>query len=122
MDLADREPTTLTLKLVATPSVVYNYSRYGTAYLNDIALKINEELEKERHHDPSLIINVMKLDDALRFIMVEKRVLTYGISYSGLHATNLDLPIRIEEVVTAEVFRNFYFETDYQAFADLWNR
>lgn len=126
MDLADREPTTLTPKLVATPSVVYYNDRYGTAYLNDIALKINEELEKERHHDLSLIINVMKLDDALRFIMVEKSVSTHGKyefeTYSDLYATNQDLPISIEEVVTAEVFRNFYFETDYQAFADLWNR
>jgi glycine hydroxymethyltransferase len=54
-------------------------------------------------------------------ITVNKNTIPFE-TYSGLHATNQDLPISIEEVVTAEVFRNFYFETDYQAFADLWNR
>ena len=124
--LTDKEPAVVSLKMVATPSVVYYNDKYDAAYLNDIAVKINEELEKENYHDLYLMVNVMKLEDALRFIMVEKSVSVSGKyefeTYSGLYATDWDLPIKLKEAVTVKVFKNFYFEADYQAFIDFWNR
>lgn len=124
--LTDKEPLLVKLRLVANPSVVYYNDKYGNAYLDDIAVNIKEKLEKENGHDLYLLVNVMKIGDALRFIMVEKSVYVSGDyefeTYMGLYGTDRDLPIKLEESITTEVFKNFYFETDYQAFVNFWNR
>lgn len=58
--------------------------------------------------------------------MLEKSISISGNyefeTYAGLSATDYDLPIKIEEAVTEEVFKNFYFELDFRTFGAFWNQ
>ncbi len=123
LSLTDKKSALVSLKTVATPSVVYYNKGYGSKYLNDISIKITEELGKERKQDIDLIFNVMKLNDKLRFVILEKWAWeSDGRSYENYSGLGPSLPINMDEILTEEVFRHFYFETEYQSFVDFWNR
>jgi len=122
----DKEPFLVEIGLIANPSKVYYNDKYENIYIQDIAVKLNEVMAKEKSDDLYLIINVMKLGGSVRFIMLEKSISISGNyefeTYAGLSATDYDLPIKIEEAVTEEVFKNFYFELDFRTFGAFWNQ
>lgn len=99
----------------------------GNEYVHDIATKLAEGLKKnEEEKEAHLVFNMIRIGDAARFILVGrhkyysevlKRPMTI---YTGV-STYDDLPIDYDLVFTEEVFRNFYYELDYDTFEAFWN-
>lgn len=123
--LDDKEPVLVEMKLVAKPSKVYYNDRYWNDYVHDIALKINEVMAKESNFDEYLVFNIIKISDAVRFVMLEKSIYKSGnyanATYHGLSVLP-DLPLKTEQAITSDVFKNYYFELAYNDFMDFWNR
>lgn len=121
----NKEPVLLELEVMANPRLTYYNNRYQNEYVQDLAVKINEEMAKDVGLQ-YLVINMMRVGDSVRFIMLDKFLFiseSYeSVSYSGLDASSPEIPLKMEDVTTEEVFRNFYFETDLQTFMHFWNR
>lgn len=121
----DKEPMLLELEVLANPRLTYYNNRYQNDYVQDLAVKINEEMAKDIGPQ-YLVINMMRVGDSVRFITLDKHLfISEGyelVTYSGLYVSSPEVPLKMEDVTTEEVFRNFYFETDLQTFMDFWNR
>ncbi len=124
MAFRDGEPILVEMKLIGQVNKVYFTDKYEDTYIHDIAVKLNEVISTEKGLDEHLIVNVMKIDDAARFIMLEKSVYTAGNymreTYHGLFELTR-LPIKIEEAITAEVFKNYYYELECDVIGSFWS-
>lgn len=102
----NEEPILVEMKLIGQVNKVYFTDRYEDTYIYDIAVKLNEVISTEKGLDEYLIVNVMKIDDAARFIMLEKSVYAAGNYMSETYHGLFELtrpPIEIEEAITTEV-------------------
>jgi hypothetical protein len=124
--LVDRVPSLLRINLIYQVSLVYYSPPAKEQYIEDISKKINERINKTDLSEFTyfLNINTLLIDNAVRFILIDEHIYTSGsyksTSYSGVFSTDWELPIKIKETVTPEVFENFYYETDYDSFSKLF--
>lgn len=123
INLKDREAQLIKINLVTKTYVFFISQRYEDNYIRELSDKLSVLLsEKDLSREKKLIINVMKIDNKVRFLLLERKDYIYDeyISsiYSGLEGT---LPLSEEEMLTEEVFRNFYYETDYNYFKEFWS-
>lgn len=115
--LEDGKATLIEIPVAAQFERFYPSDRY----VDEIAAKVAEGLEET---DSYLLVNMLRIGDAGRFVMlVREDVSTAGATialYDGIDKYE-KLPIKFEEVLTEEVFRNFYYELDYEALETFWN-
>lgn len=111
LSLEDREATLVEIPLVYAFDLSYNAKRY----LDDIAAKV---AEGRSGYEDIIAFNVLKIGDSVRFIMLE------GIAYKEVRSyknMGYGLPVDAKGVLTEEVFRNFYYELDFDVFDKFWN-
>ena len=120
ISLENRKATLVEIPVTAVLDISYRRGQY----LDDIVAKVAEGLNEG---DLYLLVNMMRIGDAARFVTLERKEVHLGISsgatvtiYGGIDEYER-LPIEFEEVFTEEVFRNFYYELDYDKFDAFWN-
>ena len=112
IQLVDKKSQLFKIEVIANAYEFYHTQTYGEEYIKDISKKIPALVEEDLSRKEILIVNTIKLDDKVRFLLLEKNAYMYGLK--GI------LPIGKDEILTEEVFRNFYYETDLTVFKRFW--
>ena len=114
IQLTDKKSQLFKIAVIAKSYEYYITQTYGGKYIKEISKKMPALMSDEgTSKNEVLVINAIKLDDKVRFLLLEENNYMYGLKGS--------LPISKSELLEEEVFRNFYYETDLSSFEDFWN-